>query len=129
MLATWIETAAKGRGGGPIRAGMWSAAVIGTHPVEDNQRVWLEILADDLDLGRIPAYWIENKSGNSYWHAPIPPQAVGVRLHYRSVAEREGRGDRVRRPIRTRSSGPTCRTARNRPTCWEPRPRAWSATG
>ena len=89
MLATWIETAAKGRGGGPIRAGMWSAAVIGTHPIEDNQRVWLEILADDLDLGRIPAYWIENKGGNSYWHAPIPPQAVGVRLHYRSMAEHE----------------------------------------
>ena len=75
---------------GPIRAGMWSAAVIGTHPVEDNQRVWLEILADDLDLGRIPAYWIENKAGNSFWHAPIPPQAVGVRLHYRSVAEHAG---------------------------------------
>ncbi|MGZ3434358.1 MAG: hypothetical protein ACXVA7_21560, partial [Isosphaeraceae bacterium] len=82
MLATWIETAAKGRSAGPIRAGMWSAAVIGTHPVGDNQRVWLEILADDLDLGRIPAYWIENKAGNSFWHAPIPPQAVGVRLHY-----------------------------------------------
>jgi hypothetical protein len=87
MVATWIETAAKGRAGGPIRAGMWSAAVIGTHPVEDNQRVWLEIEADELDLGRIPAYWIENKGGNSFWHAPIPPQAVGVRLHYRSVAE------------------------------------------
>jgi hypothetical protein len=87
MVATWIETAAKGRAGGPIRAGMWSAAVVGTHPVEDNQRVWLEIQADDLDLGRIPAYWIENKGGNSFWHAPIPPQAVGVRLHYRSVAE------------------------------------------
>jgi len=90
MLATWIETAAKGRGGGPIRAGMWSAAVIGTHPVEHNQRVWLEILADELDLGRMPAYWIENKAGNSFWHAPIPPQAVGVRLHYCSVAEHEG---------------------------------------
>jgi hypothetical protein len=87
MVATWIETAAKGRGGGPIRAGMWSAAVIGTHPVQENQRVWLEVLADDLDLGRIPAYWIENKGGNSFWHAPIPPQAVGVRLHYRSIAE------------------------------------------
>src|SRR5271157_1233995 len=38
MLATWIETAAKGRSAGPIRAGMWSAAVVGTHPVEHNQR-------------------------------------------------------------------------------------------
>ena len=129
MLATWIETAAKGRRGGPVRAGMWSAAVIGTHPVEDNQRVWLEILADDLDLGRIPAYWIENKGGNSFWHAPIPPQAVGVRLHYRSVAEHEGARDRPTAPTRTRSSGRTCPTAPNRPTCWEPRPRGWSATG
>src|SRR5262245_3683929 len=89
MLVTWIETAAKGRGGGPIRAGMWSAAVIGTHPVEDKQRVWLEIMSDDLELGRLPAYWIENKGGNSFWHAPIPPQAVNVRLRYRSLAERE----------------------------------------
>lgn len=87
MIATWIETAAKGRSGGPIRAGMWSAAVIGTHPIQAHQRVWLEVLADDINLGRIPAYWIENKGGNSLWHAPIPPQAVGVRLHYRSVAE------------------------------------------
>jgi hypothetical protein len=69
---------------------MWSAAVIGTHPIQDNQRVWLEILADDLDLGRLPAYWIENRGGNSLWHAPIPPQAVGVRLHYRSMVEHDG---------------------------------------
>ena len=88
MLATWIETAAKGRLGGPVRAGMWSAAVIGTHPVQDNQRVWLELAADDLSLGLLPAYWIENKGGNSFWHAPIPPQAVGVRLHYRAIVER-----------------------------------------
>ena len=36
----------------------------------------------------LPAYWIENKGGNSFWHAPIPPQAVGVRLHYRAIVER-----------------------------------------
>ncbi len=88
ILATWIETAAKGRLGGPVRAGMWSAAVIGTHPVQDNQRVSLELAADDLSLGSLPAYWIENKGGNSFWHAPIPPQAVGVRLHYRAIVER-----------------------------------------
>jgi glucoamylase len=90
MVATWIESAAKGRNAGPIRAGMWSAAVVGTHPIEDDQRVWVEVFADDLSLGRLPTYWIENKGGNSYWHAPIPPQAVGVRLHYRSVAEKAG---------------------------------------
>ncbi|WP_337177481.1 glycosyl hydrolase [Paludisphaera sp.] len=90
MVATWIESAAKGRNAGPIRAGMWSAAVVGTHPIEDDQRVWVEVHADDLSLGRLPTYWIENKGGNSYWHAPIPPQAVGVRLHYRSVAEKAG---------------------------------------
>ena len=70
MLATWIETAAKGRLGGPVRAGMWSTAVIGTHPIQDDQRVWLELSADDLFLGRLPAYWIENKGGNSLWIAP-----------------------------------------------------------
>ncbi len=87
-LASWIETAAKGRLGGPVRAGMWSAAVIGTHPVQDNQRVSLELAADELPLGLLPAYWIENKGGNSFWHTPIPPQAVGVRLHYRAIVER-----------------------------------------
>ena len=87
-LATWIETAAKGRLGGPVRAGMWSAAVIGTHPVQDNQRVSLGLAADEHPLGLLPAYWIENKGGNSFWHAPIPPQAVGVRLHYRAIVER-----------------------------------------
>ncbi len=87
-LATWIETAAKGRLGGPVRAGMWSAAVIGTHPVQDNQRVVLELTVDNLSLGTLPAYWIENKGGNSFWHAPIPPQALGVRLHYRAIVER-----------------------------------------
>ena len=50
--------------------------------------------ADDLDLGLLPAYWIENKAGNSFWHAPVPPQGVGSRLHYRAIVERE-EGDRV----------------------------------
>jgi len=90
MLATWIETAAKGRLGGPVRAGMWSAVVIGTHPIEDNQRVWLELSADDVQLGLLPAYWIENKGANSFWHAPIPPAGVGVRLHYRAIIDRGG---------------------------------------
>jgi glucoamylase len=90
MLATWIETAAKGRQGGPVRAGMWSAVVIGSHPVQDHQRAWLELSADDMELGLLPAYWIENKAGNSYWHAPVPPQGVGIRLHYRAIVERDG---------------------------------------
>jgi GH15 family glucan-1,4-alpha-glucosidase len=68
---------------------MWSAAVIGTHPVQDNQRVSLELTVDEVPLGLIPAYWIENNGGNSFWHAPIPPQGVGVRLHYRAIVERE----------------------------------------
>jgi hypothetical protein len=89
MLATWVETAAKGRHGGPVRAGMWSTVVIGSHPIQDHQRAWLELTADDLDLGLLPAYWIENKAGNSFWHAPVPPQAVGTRLHYRAIVERE----------------------------------------
>ncbi len=90
MLATWIETAAKGRLGGPVRAGMWSAAVIGTHPIEDNQRVWLELSADEVPLGVLPAYWIENKGANSFWHAPIPPQGVNTRLRYRARVDGGG---------------------------------------
>ena len=37
------------RGGtaGPVRAGMWSAVVVGTHPIEADQEVWLELTADD----------------------------------------------------------------------------------
>jgi glucoamylase len=90
MVTTWIESSAKGRNGGPVRAGMWSAVVLGTHPIEANQDVWLEISADDVTLGPLPSYWIENKGVNSLWHVPIPPQRVGVRLHYRSAARHEG---------------------------------------
>lgn len=90
MLSTWIETAAKGRLGGPVRAGMWSSVVVGTNPIEPDQEVWLEISADDVPLGPLPAYWIENKGANSLWHVPIPPQVVNVRLHYRSCARRGG---------------------------------------
>jgi glucoamylase len=97
MLATWIETAAKGRLGGPVRAGMWSAVVIGTHPIQENQRAWLELEADQIKLGLLPAYWIENKGGNSFWHAPIPPQGVGTRLHYRSCVDR-GNGEKAHSP-------------------------------
>jgi len=88
MVATWIDGSAKGRHGGPVRAGMWSAVVIGTHPIEANQEVWLELAVDDLEIGPLPAYWIENKGVNSLWHVPIPPQAVDARLHYRSGARR-----------------------------------------
>jgi GH15 family glucan-1,4-alpha-glucosidase len=90
MVTTWIEASAKGRHGGPVRAGMWSAVVVGTHPIEADQIVWLEASADDIPLGPLPAYWIENKGVNSLWHVPIPPQAVGSRLHYRSAARRAG---------------------------------------
>ena len=90
MLVTWIEAAAKGRLGGPVRAGMWSAVVLGTHPIELDQDVWLEIQADDISLGPLPAFWIENKGVNSLWHVPIPPQAVGARLHYCSAARGGG---------------------------------------
>ncbi|WP_435009963.1 glycosyl hydrolase [Tundrisphaera lichenicola] len=90
MLATWIEAAAKGRHGGQVRAGMWSSAVVGTHPIEDDQEVWLELTADDISIGPLPAYWVENKGVNSLWHVPIPPQAVNVRLHYRALARCRG---------------------------------------
>ena len=90
MLATWIEVAAKGRHGGPVRAGMWAAMVVGTHPIEADQEVWLEATADDAPIGPLPAFWVENKGVNSLWHVPIPPQAVGVRLHYRAWARCRG---------------------------------------
>ncbi|WP_435019381.1 glycosyl hydrolase [Tundrisphaera sp. TA3] len=91
MLATWIEAAAKGRHGGQVRAGMWSAVVVGTHPIEDDQEVWLELSTDDMPEAVIlPAFWLENKGVNSLWHVPIPPQGVNVRLHYRAGARCRG---------------------------------------
>src|SRR5271165_3121479 len=99
---------------------MWSAAVIGTHPVEDNQRVWLEILADDLDLGLLPAYWIENKAGNSFWHAPVPPQSVGTRVHYRAIVERQDgqRGQSAYQDTIVRPNLPD-RSESNESSVWE----------
>jgi hypothetical protein len=90
MVSTWIESSAKGRHGGPVRAGMWSTVVVGTHPVEADQEVWLEVLVDDGALSPLPAYWLENRGVNSLWHVPVPPQAVGQRLRYRSGARRSG---------------------------------------
>ena len=89
MLSTWIEVSAKGRHGGSVRAGMWSTVVIGTHPIETGQLVWLEVQADDRMLGPLPAFWLENKGVNSLWHVPIPPQAVGTQLRYRAGARHE----------------------------------------
>ena len=99
MVSTWIETSAKGRHGGPVRAGMWATLVLGTHPIEANQDVWLELSADDVNLGPLPAYWLENKGVNSLWHVPVPPQRVGVRLHYRSAARSEGSAETVSSPF------------------------------
>lgn len=90
MVATWIESGAKGRHGGPVRAGMWSALVVGTHPIEADQEVCLELFADDIGLGCLPGFWLENKGVNSFWHVPIPPQGIGTRLRYRSGARKDG---------------------------------------
>jgi len=90
MPATWIEVPAKGRHGGQVRAGMWSAVVVGTHPIEADQEVWLELSVDDAPLGPCPAYWVENKGVNSHWHVPVPPQTVNVRLHYRAWVRSRG---------------------------------------
>ena len=79
--------------------------------------------------GPLPAYWIENKGVNSLWHVPIPPQAVGARLHYRSAARSAGSEiglqpvpghDRPPQPARPDRVG---RDRRGRA------PRGWSATG
>ena len=67
--------------------------------------------------GPLPAYWIENKGVNSLWHVPIPPQAVGARLHYRSAA-RQRRARRSIARTRTRWSAPTCPTGPSRPRSW-----------
>ncbi len=90
MLSTWIESSARGRQGGPVRAGMWSTVVVGTHPVESGQEVWLDVDVDEQPFGLLPAYWLQNKGANSFWHVPIPPQAVGSRIRYRSGARHAG---------------------------------------
>jgi hypothetical protein len=92
MLSTWIESPAKGRLAGPVRAGLWSTVVVGTHPIESEQEVWLEVLVDEVELARLPAYWIENRGINSLWHVPLPPMAVGARFKYRAGARR-GEGE------------------------------------
>lgn len=98
-LTTWIEASVKGRHGGPVRAGSWSAAVVGTHPITANQRVWIEVLADDEPLGLMPGFWVENRGPNNLWHVPVPSLAVNARLKYRAVAS-EGDGPPVYSPYR-----------------------------
>jgi hypothetical protein len=89
MLSTWIEAPVKGRLGGPIRAGMWSAVVVGTHPIAAQQRVWLEIFTDDAEMGALPGHWLENRGANSLWHVALPPLAPNVRVRYRAVVQQD----------------------------------------
>ncbi|RUL89739.1 glycoside hydrolase family 15 protein [Tautonia sociabilis] len=94
MLTSWIEAAASGRHGGPIRAGMWGSVVLGSHPADrDETRCGLELIVDDEPVGLLPAYWLEDRGVNSLWHAPVPPQRIGSRLRYRPIAQREGEPD------------------------------------
>jgi hypothetical protein len=98
MLTTWIEAPVKGRLGGPVRAGMWSAAVVGTYPIAEGQQVWIELYGDDQLLGHLPGFWVENHGVNSLWHVPFPPVGVELRLRYRASA-RQGDGPVVSSPF------------------------------
>jgi hypothetical protein len=96
MLTTWIESPLRGRLGQPVRAGMWGTVVVGTHPeqakdpqADGRHTVWLEATADGVDLGTLPAFWLENANGNSLWHVPVPPQVVNARVRYRAGASRD----------------------------------------
>ncbi len=89
MLTTWIEAPVKGRLGGPIRAGMWSAVVVGTHPIAARQRVWMEVTVGEECLGKLPGHWLENRGVNSLWHVAIPPMGPNARIRYRAVAQQE----------------------------------------
>jgi hypothetical protein len=101
MVTTWIDTAAKGRQGGPVRAGMWSSVVVGTHPIAANQEVCLELGVDEQPIGPLPAYWIENKGPNSF---------------------------RSQAPSRIRSSGRTSPTAARATSSSRLARKAWWAT-
>jgi hypothetical protein len=66
---------------------MWSTVVVGTHPIQADQTVRLELAVDERVLGSLPGFWLENRGVNSLWHVALPPQAVGSRIRYRAVAE------------------------------------------
>jgi hypothetical protein len=53
--------------------------------VQDGQTVDLELIVNDQAYGTLPAYWLENKSGNSYWHVPVPPIGINSRIRYMAV--------------------------------------------
>ena len=76
---------------------MWSTVVVGTHPVQSQQAVWLELSVDYKLLGILPGFWLENRGVNSLWHVALPPQAVGSRMRYRVVAHLAD-GERVFTP-------------------------------
>ncbi|WP_148259878.1 glycosyl hydrolase [Isosphaera pallida] len=82
----WIESAAKGRHGGPVRAGMWSAVVVGTYPSDTAVEVWLALQVGERDFGCLPGFRLQIKPPNQLWHVPIPPMGVEQRLRYRAFA-------------------------------------------
>ena len=59
---------------------------IGTWPIEADQSVWVEWVADDpkgnRTTGTVPAAWRFNTEVNSYWTAQLGPFADGDRLTY-----------------------------------------------
>ena len=66
-----------------------------THPVQDHQRAWLELSADDCRSASCRPTGSRTRRGNSFWHAPVPPQGVGVRLHYRADRRAAMGGERA----------------------------------
>ena len=109
MLATWIEAAAKGRHGGQVRAGMWSAVVVGTHPIEADQEVWLELNVDDVrdrpSCRRSGSRTRGSTASGTSRSRPRRSTSGSITGPGRAAG-----GSRPPARSRTRSSGPTCRT-------------------
>jgi alpha-amylase/alpha-mannosidase (GH57 family) len=70
-----------------LNAGEQATVRIGTHPIEHEQSVWVDVrvfsAAGKEQYERVEAHWQQNEEHNSYWEAVIGPFADADRVLYR----------------------------------------------
>jgi alpha-amylase/alpha-mannosidase (GH57 family) len=86
-MQVWHLTPDAGRDPHRVTPGIPVRLRIGTWPVEPGQQVHVEFRVVSwggvATTGHVPARWVENRGGNSYWQAGLGPFRDGDRIAYR----------------------------------------------